>query len=70
MIKEIEIFRENYLKDYQEYQVNKEQKYLIFKPFFIYISKINEVVLLIFSLREKLLQCKLRSWSVTIRTIP
>lgn len=38
MIKEIEMFRENYLKDYQEYQVNKEQKYLIFKPFFIYIS--------------------------------
>ena len=38
MIKEIEMFRENYLKDYQEYQVNKEQKYLIFKLFFIYIS--------------------------------
>jgi hypothetical protein len=34
MIKEIEMFRENYLKDYQKYQVNKESKYLIFKLFF------------------------------------
>lgn len=37
MIKEIEIFRENYLKDYSKYQVNDKPRYLkVIKNNFIF----------------------------------